>query len=127
MSSLTNQIIATVETGFNIPEPEELARQDIANTQTRGDAVVEDAKEEVKPSMGFSQLMGGVSNITRFMENTGSRVLSTGLDTLELLGKTTITALQQNDPGLKITKAALVNPLHGSTDKPCLSQVFANV
>lgn len=76
---------------------------------------------EDKPA-GFSQLFG-VSNITKFVESTGSSIFSTGLDTLELLGKKTINVLQQSDPGLKRTKAVLANPLHGSQDRPCLSQV----
>jgi 3-oxoacyl-ACP reductase-like protein len=33
VSSLTNQIIATVETGFNIPDPEELAKEDVSLEQ----------------------------------------------------------------------------------------------
>ena len=78
--------------------------------------------EEDKPA-GFTQLFGGVSHITKFVESTGSSIFSTGLDTLELLGKKTINVLQQSDPGLKRTKAVLANPLHGSQDRPCLSQV----
>jgi hypothetical protein len=79
--------------------------------------------EEDKPA-GFTQLFGGgVSNITKFVESTGSSIFSTGLDTLELLGKKTINVLQQSDPGLKRTKAVLAHPLHGSQDRPCLSQV----
>ena len=73
--------------------------------------------------LGFSQLVGGVSNLTRFVENTGSIVFSSGLDTLELIGKKTYTALQQSDPGFKKTKAVLSNPIHGSNDTPSLSQV----
>ena len=73
--------------------------------------------------LGFSQLVGGVSNLTRFVENTGSMVFSSGLDTLELIGKKTYTALQQSDPGLKKTKAVLSNPVQGTNDLPSLSQV----
>ena len=83
---------------------------------------VEKSTEEDKPA-GFTQLFGGVSNITKFVESTGSSIFSTGLDTLELLGKKTINVLQQSDPGLKRTKAVLAHPLHGSQDRPCLSQV----
>ena len=75
---------------------------------------------EEKSTLGFGQLIGGVG---RFMESTSSKVLSTGLDTLELLGKKTITVLQHSDPGLKLTKAALINPLQPGNDRPCLSQV----
>jgi len=70
--------------------------------------------------------MGGVSNITRFVESTGSSFFSTGLGTLEAIGKKTIDVLQQTDPGLKRTKAALANPLQANQDRPCLSQVFEN-
>ncbi len=80
-------------------------------------------REEDSKTTGFSQLMGGMGNLTRFVESTGSSFFSTGLDTLESLGKKTINVLQQTDPGLKRTKAALINPLQVSQDRPCLSQV----
>ena len=75
-------------------------------------------------NLGFSQLVGGVSNITRMVGSTSSMVFSSGLDTLELLGKKTFTALQQTDPGLRKTKAVLTNPIQGSNDLPSLSQVY---
>lgn len=125
VSSLTNQIIATVETGLNIPEPEDLAKQDILLEKSH-DAEPEQKEpnredREEKSTLGFGQLIGGVG---RFMESTSSKVLSTGLDTLELLGKKTITVLQHSDPGLKLTKAALINPLQPGNDRPCLSQIL---
>lgn len=121
VSALTTQILSTVETGFNIPEPEELAKEDMAACCAESDDRQDDSEGS---SIGFSQLVGGVSNLTRFVENTGSIVFSSGLDTLELIGKKTYTALQQSDPGFKKTKAVLSNPIHGSNDTPSLSQVL---
>ena len=85
-----------------------------------------ETERQEEKTAGFSQLMGGVSNITRFVESTGSSLFSTGLGTLEAIGKKTIDVLQQTDPGLKRTKAALGNPLQANQDLPCLSQVFEN-
>jgi len=121
VSALTTQILSTVETGFNIPEPEELAKEDMAVYAAESEDRQDDAEET---SIGFSQLVGGVSNLTRFVENTGSMVFSSGLDTLELIGKKTYTALQQSDPGFKKTKAVLSNPVQGTNDLPSLSQVL---
>ena len=122
VSSLTNQILATVEGGLNIPEPEDLAREEAVS---EGPHSASKTAGQVPPSsLGLSQLMGGVGNLTSFFENTGSKVLFTSLDTLELLGKKTINVLQQTDPGLKKTKESLINPLLHSQDKLCLSQLL---
>lgn len=87
------------------------------------DEIPTQTNKEEKPA-GFTQLFGGVSNITRFVESTGSSIFSTGLDTLELLGKKTIDVLQHNDPGLKRTKAVLANPLENPQNRTNLSEVF---
>lgn len=129
VASLTNQILSTVENGLNIPEPEDLAKEDMLFPDKKctevEDQVPKQTTQEEKTA-GFTQLslFGGVSNITKFVETTSSSLFSTGLDTLELLGKKTIDVLQQSDPGLKRTKAVLANPLHGSQDRPCLSQIL---
>ncbi|EFX74154.1 hypothetical protein DAPPUDRAFT_226924 [Daphnia pulex] len=131
VSSITNTILSTVENGLNIPEPEDLAKEEMLYADEKHVEVKEHPQPkqpepkqpgEDKPA-GFTQLFG-VSNITKFVESTGSSIFSTGLDTLELLGKKTINVLQQSDPGLKRTKAVLANPLHGSQDRPCLSQIL---
>lgn len=151
VSSITNTILSTVENGLNIPEPEDLAKEEMLYGEKHSkkswilifphlffniaaDEKHVEVKEHPQPKQpepkqpgedkpaGFTQLFG-VSNITKFVESTGSSIFSTGLDTLELLGKKTINVLQQSDPGLKRTKAVLANPLHGSQDRPCLSQV----
>jgi len=123
VSAFTTQILSSVETGLsNIPEPEELARENFNNMIAENEDGQGDFQEE--ESLGFSQLVGGVSNITRMVGSTSSMVFSSGLDTLELLGKKTFTALQQTDPGLRKTKAVLTNPIQGSNDLPSLSQVL---
>ena len=75
-------------------------------------------KSEGKSSglFGFSNLMSGVSSITRLVETTGSKVLTGGLDTLETIGKKTMEVLQEGDPGLKKKRALF-------SGKPVLSQV----
>lgn len=133
VTSFTTQILSTVENGLNIPEPEDLAKEDLlldAQRKEEDEEVVDavrppkETERQEEKTAGFSQLMGGVSNITRFVESTGSSLFSTGLGTLEAIGKKTIDVLQQTDPGLKRTKAALGNPLQANQDLPCLSQIL---
>lgn len=38
-------------------------------------------------SFGFSNLMSGVSSITKLVESTGTKVINGGLGTLETIGK----------------------------------------
>ena len=65
---------------------------------------------------GFSNLISGVSSITKLVETTGNKVLTGGLDTLETIGKKTMEVLQEGDPGLKKKRALF-------SDKIVLSHV----
>jgi hypothetical protein len=66
----------------------------------------------------LGQIFSGVSHFGKIVENTSAKVLSGGLDTLEVIGKKTMAVLQEGDPGLK-KKRALFKP-----DGPILSQVI---
>lgn len=70
--------------------------------------------------LGLGNLVSGVSHITKLVETTGTKVLSGGLDTLEVIGKKTIEVLQEGDPGFKKKKAFLGL----ENEKPILSQVL---
>ncbi|CAN8012359.1 unnamed protein product, partial [Ixodes pacificus] len=50
---------------------------------------------------GVGGILSGVSAFTKAIEATGSKVLSGGLDTLEMIGKKTMDILTENDPGLR--------------------------
>jgi len=136
VSTLTTHVTqgfsTVLETGIGAPGPEELAvlekqeelklheekKQNEANELSELKCEAGE-KSEGKSSglFGFSNLMSGVSSITRLVETTGSKVLTGGLDTLETIGKKTMEVLQEGDPGLKKKRALLLG-------KPVLSQVL---
>lgn len=61
-----------------------------------------------------------MGNVLKFVESTGEMIVSSGLNTLESLGKKTMDVLQDGDPGLK-KKRALFSK---EPDRPTLSQVL---
>ncbi|XP_050298822.1 protein FAM114A2 [Anthonomus grandis grandis] len=116
-TSLTSQVsqgFSTVlENSIGIPQPEELAKMNKEGTQ-------KDTIEEDSVGFGLGNLVSGVSQLTKFMESTGSRVITGGLDTLELIGKKTVEVLQEGDPGFKKKRAFLKL----DSGKPNLSQIL---
>ncbi|OWR50306.1 hypothetical protein KGM_213748 [Danaus plexippus plexippus] len=118
ISTLTTQVsqgITTVlETGIGAPDPEVLARMSSKNDTGN---VTEDRKTEtIADTFQLGSLLSGV---TKFVETTGTKVISGGLDTLETIGKKTMEVLQDGDPGLAKKKALL-----GLEEKPVLSQIL---
>lgn len=76
---------------------EPISEEDLATLTT-------DASENVGDGAGMfplGQIFSGVSHFGKIVENTGAKVLSGGLDTLEVIGKKTMAVLQEGDPGLK--------------------------
>nr|CAD7261612.1 unnamed protein product [Timema shepardi] len=130
LSTHVSQGLSTVlETGIGAPDPEEFARLHHEEKQNH----FEQQQEKVKDSppnledtlsggneggrlFDFSQLMSGMSSITKLVETTGTKVITGGLDTLETIGKKTMEVLQEGDPGLKRKRALF-------SDKVELSQV----
>lgn len=49
--------------------------------------------------------LSNVSQITKIVESTSSKIISGGLDTLETVGKKTLEVLQEGDPGLRKKRA----------------------
>ncbi|XP_061717225.1 protein FAM114A2 [Cydia pomonella] len=130
ISTITNQVsqgISTVlETGIGAPDPEELARK-ARESEARTDGPEERLKEggegnkRAKDAGDAFQLGSLLSGVTKFVETTGTKVISGGLDTLETIGKKTMEVLQDGDPGLAKKRAMLgLDP----GDKPVLSQVL---
>lgn len=64
--------------------------------------------------------MSGVTSLTKLVETTGSKVITGGLDTLEVIGKKTMEVLQDGDPGLKKKRAFFLN----DEEKPNLSHIL---
>lgn len=136
VSTLTSQVsqgLSTViESSMGVPDPEELAR---INQQEFYEQLNDNERTAVSennnPSLSFglgnlvsgvSQItrMPGVSQITKIVETTGTKVINSGLVTLETIGKKTAEILQEGDPGLKKKRAFL----QISQDKPVLSQLL---
>ncbi|KAH7968358.1 hypothetical protein HPB52_007970 [Rhipicephalus sanguineus] len=120
VSTFTNQVsqgigtvIETVESTLGAPNPEELAQElESAKLETQPDAslgqVTSDTDqskagqtEEKHDSPGVGGILSGVTAFTKAIEATGSKVLSGGLDTLEMIGKKTMDILTEGDPGLR--------------------------
>lgn len=133
VSTLTSQVsqgLSTVlESGMGVPDPEEMARINRLEQQHLNDNAV--SAENNNPSLGFglgnlvsgvSQItkIAGVSQITKMVESTSTKVISSGLDTLETIGKKTMEVLQEGDPGLKRKRAFL----QINQEKPVLSQLL---
>lgn len=77
----------------------------------------------VEPSesiLDTNYFLSNVSQITKIVETTGSKIISGGLDTLETVGKKTLEVLQDGDPGLRKKRAIFFQ----NTEKINLSQVF---
>lgn len=112
-------VLETVETTLGAPPPEELAaslseketsdsadkapQEDTAETCAK--VPMEGEPDNNKPSP--TGLFSGVTSLTKVIENTGTKVIMGGLDTLELIGKKTIDILTEGDPGLRKKRAAL--------------------
>lgn len=121
VSTFTNQVsqgigtvIETVESTLGAPSPEELAQEDKASSvepdsgpaASDADASKAAAQSEDKPdSSGVGGILSGVTAFTKAIEATGSKVLSGGLDTLEMIGKKTMDILTEGDPGLRKKRA----------------------
>lgn len=69
--------------------------------------------------MGTNYFLSNVSQITKIVESTGSKIISGGLDTLETVGKKTLEVLQDGDPGLRKKRALFFQ----NSEKINLSQV----
>ncbi|GBN08104.1 Protein FAM114A2 [Araneus ventricosus] len=110
VSTFSNQVsqgigsvLETVESTLGAPPPEELAETlNEKKAETKEVTNVEGEKE----SEGRGGLLPGMSSWTKVLENTGSKVIMGGLDTLELIGKKTMDILTEGDPGLRKKRAA---------------------
>ncbi|XP_046970829.1 protein FAM114A2 [Vanessa cardui] len=131
ISNLTTQVsqgISTVlETGIGAPDPEELARKSVKNSESKLKSAESEeiqnaeAKSDQNVNDGAFQFGSLFSGVTKFVETTGTKVIAGGLDTLETIGKKTMEVLQDGDPGLAKKRAMLGLD---SGDKLVLSQVL---
>nr|XP_014103348.2 protein FAM114A2 [Bactrocera oleae] len=130
-------ITSTVSQGLNqvigVPDPEELARMQAAETtklqselkkpsgvdkNDEQKGINDNQQHRVQEQQGGTPVFG--LNIVSGVTTIGTKVLNTGLDTLEGIGKKTMNILQENDP-LLMNKRKLLGLEH---DKPNLSEVL---
>ncbi|KAH0549896.1 protein FAM114A2 [Cotesia glomerata] len=119
VSNLTSQVsygLSVLEESINAP-----STTDHEQKQTLNEKSVENTEDSTEQmSLNFSNLISGVSSITKLVENTGTKVINTGLGTLETIGKKTMEVLQEGDPGLKKKRAFFMN----ESNKPILSHML---
>lgn len=123
VASFTSHVSSVIESNIGIPEPESFAQQQHlekrnSTTEKKPDSISEsdDSKQPPNNEETLLNLGSFVSNVT----SISNRVIAGGLDTLEGIGKKTMTILQENDAGL-ISKRKLLGL---DNQKPVLSQVL---
>lgn len=118
ISSASGNVASFIESNIGVPDPEEFARKQREERERRSESEGGDSSEQKEEENQEKLLNLGsfVSNVT----SISNRVISGGLDTLEGIGKKTMTILQENDPGL-INKRKLLGL---DNDRPILSQVL---
>lgn len=124
VASFTSHVSSVIESNIGIPDPEKFAQQQ-REEQSPNDSLAEKVCDEPEVSTEAKQQQNDekLLNLGSFVSNVTSisnRVISGGLDTLEGIGKKTMTILQENDAGL-ISKRKLLGL---DNLKPVLSQVL---
>lgn len=107
-------VSSVIESGLGAVDPQEMARISVESDKS-GPKTGQTTTAEQAPS-SFN-VMG---NVLKFVESTGEMIVTSGLNTLETLGKKTMDVLQEGDPGLKKKRALFSR----EPDKPTLSQVL---
>ncbi|XP_067616170.1 protein FAM114A2 isoform X2 [Eurosta solidaginis] len=132
-----SDLSTTVSQGLNqvigVPDPEELVRMQAAESAMTGKNVkrTTDVNKQEKEGPIMHQQIQSVQqepdgtpvfglNIVSGVTSIGTKVLNTGLDTLEGIGKKTMHILQENDP-LLMNKRKLLGL---DADRPNLSEVL---
>ncbi|XP_061389223.1 protein FAM114A2-like [Musca vetustissima] len=112
-TELTSTVTNSLDKVIGVPDPEEMARIN-ASEEARLKSQQQQQQQQVKPNDDGNENdeeersitpnkavpvfgLNLVNNVT----SLGSKVLNTGLDTLEGIGKKTMNILQENDPLLK--------------------------
>ncbi|XP_022176970.1 protein FAM114A2 isoform X2 [Myzus persicae] len=123
-SALTNQVSQGITNVIGAPAPEQLASVDkdkeIKDLKETKDNIDELTVEPSESILDTNYFLSNVSQITKIVETTGSKIISGGLDTLETVGKKTLEVLQDGDPGLRKKRAIFFQ----NTEKINLSQVL---
>ncbi|CAM1292308.1 Uncharacterised protein g397 [Pycnogonum litorale] len=115
-------VLESMESTLGAPSPEDMAKLKLESNQLSeaDQGNIGDIHEEDKnSSFKFGTLLSGVSNM---LENTGNKVIGSGVGALEIIGKKTMDIITEGDPHLK-NKRALISSATGSSH-PVLSQLL---
>lgn len=124
VASFTSHVSSVIESNMGIPDPERFAHQQQHEKGETSSQKSDETNSSDPKSVGDrQQTEETMLNLGSFVSNVTSisnRVIAGGLDTLEGIGKKTMTILQENDAGL-ISKRKLLGL---DNEKPVLSQVL---
>ncbi|XP_068187322.1 protein FAM114A2 [Antennarius striatus] len=95
-----SQVIEKAESSLGIPTPTELSAQ-VGQEQVEG-AEASDGPPAVGGAMGM------LTSLSSVVQSTGRTVITGGLDALEFIGKKTMDAIAEGDPGFRRTKGLMV-------------------
>lgn len=119
LGNITTQVNQGLNQIIGVPDPEELARINAAEEAAMPATAPEPTISDEEHVDAATSATGPAFNLG-IVTTLGSKVLNTGLDTLEGIGKKTMTILQDNDPKL-MNKRKLLGL---EADKPNLSAIL---
>ncbi|KAH8358733.1 hypothetical protein KR093_002064 [Drosophila rubida] len=119
LGNITTHVNQGLNQIIGVPDPEEMARINAA-AETTKPTPSEVPSSDAAASEEQKQEAGGPAFSLGIVTTLGTKVLNTGLDTLEGIGKKTMTILQDNDPKL-MNKRKLLGL---EANKPNLSAVL---
>lgn len=119
VASFTSHVSSVIESNIGIPDPEKFAQQQ-QQEKTESPSPMDSGSESVDTKQANEETMLNLGSFVSNVTSISNRVIAGGLDTLEGIGKKTMTILQENDAGL-ISKRKLLGL---DNEKPVLSQVL---
>lgn len=121
VASFTSHVSSVIESNIGVPDPAEIVQQQRAEKRLKSlDTPSSDAADDARTDDDAKEKLITLGSLVSNVTQISNRVISGGLDTLEGIGKKTMTILQESDPGL-MNKRKLLGL---DNDKPVLSQVL---
>lgn len=120
LGNITTQVNQGLNQIIGVPDPEELARINAAEEAALPTPPAPEPAVSDEENIDATTSATGPAFTLGIVTTLGSKVLNTGLDTLEGIGKKTMTILQDNDPKL-MNKRKLLGL---EADKPNLSAIL---
>uniref|UniRef100_A0A1B0BXT2 Protein FAM114A2 n=1 Tax=Glossina palpalis gambiensis TaxID=67801 RepID=A0A1B0BXT2_9MUSC len=120
--NITNTMTQQLDKVIGLPDPSEMARLN-ALEEAKAERLTEEnsQNDQALAASGNNQLFG--LNLVTGVTSLGTKVINTGLDTLEGIGKKTMTILQENDPSFKVK----IKKFTMEAEKPNLSETLKDL